>query len=494
MKTIIIGAGLGGLSAAIYLANKGFEVEVFESQDFPGGKVGQIEKAGFRFDTGPSLLTMPFVLEEVFKDSGYRLQDFMEIKKLDILTKYFYPDGTIIDAYSDANLFADEIQKKTLDSKDSVLRFLEYSKQIYDATQDVFIFDSVEKFTNPFNLSNLRLLPRLVKIDSGRNMDTSIRSFFKDEKTIQLFDRFATYNGSNPFHAPATLNVISHVEHGLGAFYPSRGIYEIPDALFRLAEKKGVKFNFNTKVERILLQDKKVIGVKVDGKDLYSDIVISNADVNFTYSKLLQDNSSKTAKKYLNQELSSSVIVFNWGVKGIHKNLDIHNILFSSDYKKEFDELFNQKKVPSDPTIYINITSKYNLKDAPKGHENWFVLVNSPIVSSDQNYSEQLLNIKSSILNKIKSMLQIDLKNQIVFEDILTPELIEKRTSSWKGALYGISSNNKFAAFNRHPAKSKEYENLYFCGGSAHPGGGIPLVIQSGKLAADRISEDFDRD
>lgn len=486
-KVIIIGAGLGGMSAGIRLANAGWTVDIYESQTFPGGKIGQFEKDGFRFDTGPSLLTMPFVIEELFQDSGYMLQDFFEVKKLEILTKYFYPDGTIIDAYADQEKFAKEIEAKTSDSKSSVLNFLKYAKNIYDATADIFIFGSLEKFLkfpSLLNPQNILLLPRMFRLDPFRTMDQANSSFFKDPKTIQLFDRFATYNGSNPYRAPATLNVIAHVEHGIGGFYPAKGIYEIPNAIYKLALKKGVKFHFNSKVTQIIHSKNKILGINEDNHFIPCENIISNADVVTTYKKLLNYPS-----EYSKQELSTSVLVFNWGVKGIHENLEIHNILFSNDYKKEMDEIFSSQ-VPSDPTIYINVSSKYNLSDAPEGCENWFVLVNVP---SHELTNTDIQNAKLKIQNKILEILGIDLKDKILVEEILTPQLIESRTSSFMGALYGPSSNSKFSAFLRQQAKAKDFGGLYFCGGSAHPGGGIPLVIESGKFAAERLIQQFDK-
>ena len=500
-KVLIIGSGLGGMSAAIHLANAGFEVEVFESQSFPGGKVGLFEKDGFRFDTGPSLVTMPLVLEELFRVAGYELRDYLTVRPLDVLTKYFYPDGTVINAYADQEKFAEEIEAKTSDSKTSIHKFLNYSKKIYEATADIFIFGSLEKFFTLkgfLNPKNILLIPKLLKVDAFRAMHQAISSFFKDPKTIQIFDRFATYNGSNPFRAPATLNVIAHVEHGIGGYYTENGIYEIPKALFKLAEMKGVKFHFNSTVEKIVTKDKKVAGIEVSAardqssnqetssnrapqstaKFIPCENIISNVDVVTTYEKLLN-----TPTKYSNQEPSTSVLVFNWGIKGIYENLDIHNILFSSNYEHECD-LTSSGFFPEDKTIYINISSKYSKKDAPENCENWFVLVNMPALKVSK---EEIQKTKVNILKKIKEFTGIDLKGKIIIEEILTPQLLEERTGSYLGALYGPSSNSKFSAFLRQQSKPKDFEGLYFCGGSAHPGGGIPLVIKSGQFAAESI-------
>lgn len=335
MKIIIIGAGLAGLSAAIYLLNKGHEVLVFEANSHAGGKAGSIMEKGFRFDTGPSLLTLPNVLENIFKDSEEEINNYLQIKKLDVLSKNFYEDGKIIHSYSDVEKFALEIEAKTIDTKESVKKFFEYAKAIYKASADIFILDSISKVLKP-SFKTLKLLPRILHLDPFRTMHDAVSSFFSDNHTQQIFDRFATYNGSNPFKTPATLNVISYVENILGGYYVTDGIYSIPTALSRLAMKKGVKFYFNHEVTEIIKKDNSVIGVKANGQIYYADKIVTNADVNFTFQNLLNDNYSSEAKKYKALEPSSSAFVFFWGIGDVFPELDIHNIFFSKDNKKEF--------------------------------------------------------------------------------------------------------------------------------------------------------------
>jgi phytoene desaturase len=486
-KIIVIGAGLGGLSASIYLANRGFEVEVYEMNDKPGGKSGEIKLKGYRFDTGPSLLTMPFVIEKIFQDSNENINDFLKIKELEVLTKYFYPDGTIINAFSDKNKFAEEVNKKTGEREENILNLLKYAKKIYDLTADVFIFNSLEKTIKFKSFFNINLLKRIFQIDGTRTMYNAIKSYINDPRIQQIFLRFATYNGSNPYLAPATLNVIAHIEHNQGAYYPEDGIYSIPNSLYKLAIKKGVKFNFNSKVDEILINENKAYGIKINGNTIPAECIISNVDVNTTYRKLINQK-LKILKSLDKLELSSSVLVFNWGIKKTFTVLDIHNILFSKDYKKEFKEIFNEGKLPTDPTIYINISSKYNKNDAPEGCENWFVLINTPY-NKDIYWENEALKAKKIILEKITKFLKVDIENLIECEEILSPKDIEYETGSYMGSLYGISSNTKTSAFRRHPSMSKEIRNLFFCGGSVHPGGGIPLVLESGRLVAEKISE-----
>ncbi len=484
----IIGSGLGGLSAAVRLAHAGCDVTVYEKNPTPGGKARSLEQNGFRFDTGPSLITMPFVINELFESVGENLADWLTLNKLDNLCKYFYPDGTLLNAYSDKEKFAAEIEANTTEKREALYKYLDYCKTIYELTADIFLFKDLYSAKTYSNLKALKTLFKLPKIDSFRTMNEANRSFFKDKKIIQLFNRYATYNGSDPYKCPATLNIISHVEYSIGGYYASGGMYSLTDALYRLALKKGVKFCFSSPVEKIITEGKSVNGILTGGKEILSDVVISNADVYSTYGKLLNDTKSSTAKKYNKLEPSSSALVFYWGVNVTSQKLDTHNILFSADYKKEFEELFDKKKYPTDPTIYIYISSKFSPGDAPAGKENWFVMINAPNCASP-NAKAQMSNekIRDIILTKIKALTGYDIKEKLETESIMTPQDIEDQTGSYKGSIYGISSNSRNAAFLRQRNMSKQYRDLYFTGGSAHPGGGIPLVILSGKITAEKI-------
>lgn len=488
-KIAIIGSGFAGLSAAIYLSNF-FDVHVYEKNSHAGGKANFINENGFRFDKGPSILTMPFVIKDLFDSANENIDEYLSIKKLDVYCKYFWEDGTVINAYSDLDKFEEEIKNvSTIDSK-NLKKFLKYTNNIYDLTADLFLYKSFSELSTFINLNAFKTLLQFWKIDPFKTMHDRISKYFKNEKIIQLFDRYATYNGSSPFKAPATLNIIPHVEYNIGGYIPERGIYSLVEAIYNVALKRNVKFYFNTEIKEILIERKKVVGLKLlnDEKNYKYDLIISNADVNFTYQKLLKNIKTKDSLKYQKLELSSSALVFYWGVKGNFDELEIHNILFSKNYKNEFHDLFEGKKISDDPTIYIYISSKYKNDDAPSGYENWFVMINAPI-NSGQDWETILKSTKMKIIKKIKDVLKIDLTNKIIFEKFLTSADIEKETSSYKGSLYGISSNNRKAAFLRQQNKSKEIDGLYFCGGSAHPGGGIPLAILSGKITADLIKK-----
>ncbi len=491
-KICVIGAGLGGLSASIRLANKGFEVDLYEQNSYPGGKASEFKKDGFRFDTGPSLLTMPFVLEELFKECDEDIVDHIKLIPLEIVCKYFYPDNTVINAYVDVDKFGEEIEKTTSDTTESLKRYLDYCARIYNLTVDLFLYNSPSNLSTYLNSNAFKALLNIRKIDPFRTMHTANSVFFTDNKLIQLFDRYATYNGSDPYKAPATLNIIPHVEFNLGGYIPEGGIYSISKALTKLAEKKGVNIFLTQKVDEIILQNNQAKAIKTNDKIINYDKFISNVDVNYTFQKLISDSQNKEAKRYITKTPSFSGLVFYWGIKKEFTELETHNILFSKDYKKEFEDLFDNKTIHDDPTVYIYISSKFNKNDAPAGKENWFVMVNAPHIQK-QNWESQIRTARNNIVKKINNFLITDIESLIEFEKVLSPIDIQGKTGSYLGSIYGISSNDKFAAFMRQSNKSKTIKNLYFCGGSAHPGGGIPLVILSGKIVSDIILKEYQK-
>jgi phytoene desaturase len=304
----------------------------------------------------------------------------------------------------------------------------------------------------------------------------------KHPKLIQLFNRFATYNGSNPYEAPGILNSIPHLEHGIGAFFPKGGMYAITKALYKLGQDLGVTYHFNQAVEEIMVENKAAKALKVNGEVLHFDAIISNMDIFFAYRKLLPNEQHPT--KILHQEKSSSALIYYWGIKEAFPQLGLHNILFSEDYKTEFDTLFKEKSIHDDPTVYIHISSKCEPNDAPENGENWFVMINVPN-DEGQDWEALKATARKNILAKASRMLGKDIESLIVCEEILEPKTIQSKTQSHLGALYGTSSNDRMAAFLRHPNFSTDINNLYFCGGSVHPGGGIPLSLLSAKIVDD---------
>lgn len=483
MKRVhIIGSGIAGLAASVRLAHAGFKVSVFESAAHPGGKLCEIKLGNYRFDKGPSLFTMPQLVEELAALT--KTQSPFNYVQLEEVCHYFYEDGTRLTAKKDIHAFADEIQQKLGEKREAVLNHLEHSAKLYHYTADLFLHQSLHQPLNFFNLKTIRAIGNLKKLQLSKTMNKVNEKRFKNPKTVQLFNRYATYNGSDPYKAPALLNIIPHLEYNIGAFMPRDGMHDITKYVYGLALEQGVEFYFNHKVDEIVIEKEKVKGIKTNGAFFESDIVLSDADMHVVYQKLLP--SKYTPHKLLNQEKSSSAYIFYWGIKREFKELGVHNILFSDNYKKEFKQLFEGEKPYQDPTVYIHISSKICKKDAPVGGENWFILINAPHNTSHLpvSYYDEL---KLNVIKKINRVLKTDIMPYIEVEEVWDPFTIEKDTSSYGGSLYGNSSNNKFSAFLRHANYSSKIKGLYFCGGSVHPGGGIPLCLLSAKISANMI-------
>jgi phytoene desaturase len=483
-KAIVIGSGIAGIASSIRLAVKGYDVEVYEKNNYAGGKLTSFEQDGFRFDAGPSLFTMPQYVDELFKLANKNPKDYFEYQKLEEVCRYFWDDDTKLTAFADVDRFADEIVKNTNSDKEEIYQYLEKSKRIYEITHRVFLENSLHLLKTYTNLNTAKSMLQFGQIDAFRTMAKANESFFSDEKMQQYANRFATYNGSNPYQAPATLNVIPHLEQIFGAYFPKGGMHSITKSLIKLAEDLGVKFQYNKEVEQIKTNNKEVIGVKVNGETITADLVVSNMDVYFTYKKLLKDE--QQPQKILKQERSSSALIFYWGIKKTFSSLGLHNIFFTSNYQEEFKHLFQSKTIYQDPTVYINISSKYQNDDAPEGCENWFTMINVPN-NIGQNWEQFKTEARANILKKLSKNFNEDIASLIVTEQVLDPVTIEEKTSSYRGSLYGTSSNNQFAAFLRHANFSKKLKNLYFVGGSVHPGGGIPLALLSAKIVAEMI-------
>lgn len=484
-QVIIIGAGIAGMATAIRLAAKGWKVSVFETNAYPGGKLTEIRQANYRFDAGPSLFTMPQFIEDLFKVTGKDITAYFNYERLPILCQYFYEDGTQLTAYDDMNRLAIEIANKTQDGPQALQAYFAKSAQIYDLTKNVFLNKSLHKLDTYLSSETLAAFLQLWKIHPLQKLHDLHTQFFKDPKLVQFFDRYATYNGSNPFQAPATLAIIPHLEHGIGAFFPKGGMHQITQALFQLAKDLGVSFEMQKRVERIAIKNKRAIGVWANKEFHAAEVVVSNMDVYPTYHHLLPE--VKKPQRILNQERSSSALIFYWGIEQRFERLDLHNIFFSKNYKKEFDCLFKTHTITDDPTVYINITAKYQPSDAPLNCENWFTMINVPS-NRGQDWERLIKKARQNILQKVSRMLKTDIEPLIVTEAILDPRSIEAKTSSYQGSLYGTSSNNLMAAFLRHPNFSKNIEGLYFCGGSVHPGGGIPLCLLSAEIVSDLIN------
>lgn len=492
MKVIIVGSGIAGLASAVRLRAMGHSVEVFEANSYPGGKLSEVSNMGYRFDAGPSLFTLPELVTELYEIAG-KNPDAFPYTKLEKLCNYFYDDGTTFTAYSNRERFLDELREKlNIKNIKPVIKYLDRAAEKYNLTAPIFIERSLHKLSTYLNLHTLKAALQYRKLENGKTLNQIHEKTFKNPKLVQYFNRFATYNGSSPYRAPGVFTLVSHLEHNHGAFFPKNGMHQITKGVFELAKELGVVFHFNKPVTRILVDEKsatqKVKGILTGEQEHTADIVVSNADVNFTYKKLLPRIDAP--EDILNHEKSSSALIFYWGINKSFPQLDLHNIFFSKDSRTESKHIFSYHSVYYDPTVYVNITSKFNKTDAPDGCENWFVMINVPY-NSRQMWEAVIPEAKRNIITKLNRLLKTNLEEHIVCEQVLDPVGIETKTSSEAGALYGSASNSTTSAFNRHKNFSSDINGLYFCGGSVHPGGGIPLCLNSAKIVSQLIHDKY---
>ena len=493
VDVVVVGAGVGGLSAAIRLAAAGKRVAVFEKNALVGGKMYELRQDGFRWDTGPSVITMRHVFEELFATAGRTLGDYLTLQPVEPLTRYFYPDGTRLDASRDLSHMAAEIEKIEPRDVEGYLAYLAYAARIHRITGPVFIYDEP-----PRPQSFLRVpVSEWLKVDPLRTMQQAIESHVRSPQLRQLLGRFATYVGGSPYDAPATLNVIAHVELTGGVWYPQGGIYAIARAFERLARELGVAIHTDTAVARIEVVDGRARGVVLEnGTRVGATAVVSNVDVTTTYDRLLAGQPAQRLAALKRREPSCSGFVLLLGVDmagWTGPALAHHNIFFSADYRREFEQIFKQGVPPDDPTIYVAITAKADPQDAPPGHENWFILVNAPAVDARYAWESQAGAYREQVLARLAAF-GVEVRDRIRSEVLLMPDDLQAMSGAWRGALYGASANSKFTAFRRPHNRCPDVRGLYFAGGTTHPGGGVPMVTLSGGVAAKLVLADWGMD
>ena len=472
---IIVGAGLGGLAAAIRLRAAGYAVTILEKNERVGGKMNIVQRDGFTFDTGPSLFTMPWVVRDLLAVAGRNLDDELTIVPVDPSCRYTWADGTRFDAYSDLPKLISEIEKLNPADVAGFLRFMAFTARIYQAAAEPFLLE-------PFEGIKTMLQPRLVrdvwKIAPLETVDHAVRRHFKSPYLRQVFNRYATYNGSSPYHAPATFCIIPYVELAQGGWYIKGGMYQLAATLERVARDMGVEIRLDHAVSRVIMQGARATGVAlVDGTSVQGDYVIVNADALYALDELLP---TATPPKH---ELSNSGFVLMLGVNRNYAQLQHHNIFFSRDYPAEFKTIFERGVPAPDPTIYVAATCRADQNHAPDGMMNLFILVNAP-ATGRVNWHSEAASYRDLIIRRLEAFGLHGLNEAIISETILTPDDLRSMTNARNGALYGYASHGLQAAFLRPANRPKGIENVSLVGGATHPGGGIPLVLLSGKAGA----------
>jgi phytoene desaturase len=447
--------------------------------------MGEVNETGFRWDTGPSVITMRWVFEDFFSSLNRRLNDYLELVPVEPLTRYFFSDGAQLDATRDLSRMVEQIGAWDEHDISGYLAYLSYAARLHQVTGPAFIYGSP-----PSLASFRRVRPQdWLRFDPLRSMQRAIQGYVRSPRLRQVLGRFATYVGANPYQAPATLNVIAHVEMTGGVWYPRGGIYTIARAFERLALENGINILTNHQASQIVVKDRKVNGVLcTNGQYFPAQTVISDLDVGNVYQRLLEPGqvSTRRLRAVTRTGLSCSGFILLLGIRGTHPSLAHHNIFFSSDYRREFQEIFSQKIPPSEPTVYLAISSKTDPEHAPPGCENWFLLVNVPPLDGRIQWETLASRYRQVVLNRLASF-GLEVEGNILTEKIITPADLERMNGARQGALYGTSSNNRLAAFRRPHNRSADVEGLYFCGGTTHPGGGVPMVMLSAKSVFDLV-------
>ncbi|MFT4617269.1 MAG: phytoene desaturase [Ilumatobacter sp.] len=476
---VIVGGGVGGLAAAIRLRAIGHTVTIFERNDVAGGKLATFERDGFTFDIGPSLLTLPHVFDEVLALAGTNLEAELDLVRLDPQFRYHWRNGGQLRVHDDADATAAAFDTFSPGSGDAWRGFNEHGRKIWEVSERTFFAGPMD---NPIALLKRMRSPKdLATIDALRTLNDASRATFDSPELQQWANRYATYSGSSPRQAPATLACIPHIEAEYGCWYPMGGLGALRDALVRAAIDQGVTIETGSDVAQITTQDQAVTGVKlIDGSTTAADIVIANVDAEHLYGDLIDDE--QALKQVRKAGRSTSGFALCIGASGTTENLGHHNVWFSDDYAQEFREL-DAGQLANDPTIYGCVSSVTDPSQAPAGSENWFLLVNTPPGADIDAPAYRDL-----VLERLAAH-GVDLRDRMQFCARLTPADIEAFYRSPGGAIYGTASNGKQAAFAR-PANRGTKDGLYLVGGSSHPGGGLPLVATSAKIVCEMIAQD----
>lgn len=398
LKAAIIGSGIAGIACSIRLAMQGFEVDVYEANSTPGGKITSFRKDGFRFDKGPSLFTMPELVEELFELAQRDPRTYFHYKSLAIACQYFYEDKTTLTAYTNVHQFSQEVMHKLGIKAKIIENYLARSNKLFELTKTTFLEHSLHQWGTYCTKNTLKLLYHILELPLLRSFHQSNTIQLKHPKLIQLFNRFATYQGANPYTASGILQVIPHLEHNIGAFFPQGGMYTIVQSLFKLSQELGVRYYFNTPVEKIWVSQRKTYGICIGQEKIPAAVVISNVDVMTTYRRFLPH--IQLPKQISQQKRSSSALIFYWGINAVFPELSLHNIFFSARYQKEFEAIFKHRCIIEDPTIYIHISAKENPADTPESQENWFVMINVP-ANQGQDWHKLIAKAKTILLKKL---------------------------------------------------------------------------------------------
>jgi phytoene desaturase len=495
MRVGVIGSGLAGLAAACTLAARGHEVEVFEKNDWLGGKAAQLTGKGFRFDMGPTILIQPSVLRKVFEEAGRKLEDYIPMVRLDPQWRCFFEDGSRIDLKDNAQEMAATLEAIWPKMGAGYLKFLEQSEQLHSISDRFFFWRSIGSMRDTMDVKgafDLKVLRDVMRMRLGKTVSGVIRENIPDPNVAQMLDHFVQYVGSSPDASPAILCAIGHMQMEEGIWYPMGGTRAVPGGLVKLGTELGVLFHTDTDIARINNSGDKVTGLTTtDGVTHRFDAIVSNSDAVRTHRELIGGAVAREFEHKRSYEPACSGVVLYLGLNKRYEHLAHHDFVFSRDPHEEFHAIYDKGEPAPDPTCYLAATATTDPTSAPAGGEALYVLVHTPYLRPEHDWTKMLPAYRQVILDKLKRTAGLtDIEDRIVFEAHLTPQDIHERYRVLNGAIYGISSHGVFNGAFKPANRSRELHGLYLAGGAAHPGPGMPMVLMSGWIAADSLDRD----
>ncbi|MBN1420693.1 MAG: phytoene desaturase [Planctomycetes bacterium] len=488
-RVAVVGGGLGGLSAAISLLAAGYRVTLLEKNERSGGKLNLLEKDGFSFDLGPSILTLPQFFRSLFARAGRRMEEYLEIEPVTPHWRNFFEDGTVLDLLMDPRLQEKELAKLPGDPARHAAElrsFLEYSRKQYEVVERGYFargLDNLWDFLRFYGLFRIGL-----RLDFRRRMAEGIARRVSEPHLQDVFEYFIKYVGSSAYNAPGFMNLMPHIQFGFDLWYAKGGMYNIARALERLCRELGGEVRLGTEVESIDRTGRRVEGVTLRGGErVGADIVVCNLEVIPAYRRLLGEGETflRRLEKF---EPSCSGLVLHLGTDRVYPQLAHHNFFYAADQAKHFASVFDRLELPEDPTIYLVAPTRTDPSKAPPGCDNLKILPHIPHLNGPNRYTpEDYAAFKERVLDKLERMGLRDLRRHIRVEHLWTPVDIERRYGSNGGSIYGVVSDWRKNRGFKAPKRSRLYRNLFFVGGSVNPGGGMPMVLLSGQKAADLI-------
>lgn len=488
-KAIVIGAGVGGLATANFLAQNGYEVEIYEKNCNPGGRCGQKIQDGHRFDLGATILLMPSLYRQVLSALGINLEKDMETTSLSPIYKLFFGDGSTFSFTRDEEKMREQLEAFEPGSYPKYKSYVREGYEYFNLAMNDLLgknFDSLFEFVN---LKSIRLL---MKLKTYRNHTGYVKEYFKDERLQKAFSFQNIYVGQNPYEAPAFFSMLPGAEIAEGALFPKGGMNRIVQTLVALADKNKVKINCKKPVKEIVLDGKTVRGILLeDGTKIIADLVIASADLPYVYDRLLSDKQkirSLKKKKY-----SCSAIVFHWGVDKVYPQLDHHSVFLNDPYQAGLNAIFKGKSLSENPSFYIHAPVRSDKTAAPENEDSLSVIV--PVAhldeKADQNWKELKEKARGAVIRRLKEAGLTDIEDHIKFEICYLPKTWENSCNVTNGSVFGSLGHTIFQmGYFRPHNQHKKYKNLYFAGGSTHPGNGVPLVLLGAKLTTERILND----